>query len=110
MERKANRLGLENYRTTHAYYLTLNCHNRESYFTKKRVVKSCLADLQRSINRFQAKLWVYCFMPDHLHLLCESDNCLGFLKLFKQTSGYNFKKKTIKVLWQKSFYDHILRS
>ena len=110
MKRKPNRLNLENYRTPNTYYLTLNCHNRESHFVHKNLVDVCIVGLRKLVGRFNAKLWAYCFMPDHLHLLCESDKCLDIIKLFKQISGYSFKMETGRNLWQKSFYDHILRS
>jgi REP element-mobilizing transposase RayT len=52
-------------------------------------------------------------MPDDLHILVGSDQAEGnlsnFIKDFKQKTGYEFKKKHDLSLWQKSFYDHILR-
>ncbi len=52
-------------------------------------------------------------MLDHLHLLIsglnESSDMKGFIKNFKQKTGYAFKQKTGRKLWQRSFYDHILR-
>ncbi len=54
----------------------------------------------------------YCFMPDHIHILTSGDeriNLIKFVKQFKQITGYNFKKATGRRLWQKSFYDHVVR-
>lgn len=60
-------------------------------------------------------------MPDHLHLLLEGETEDADLKrlivLFKQASGYNYKKNAGRCysadekpkLWQTSFYDHVLR-
>jgi putative transposase len=51
-------------------------------------------------------------MPDHLHILTSGDeriSLIKFVKLFKQITGYNFKKATRRRLWQKSFYDHVVR-
>ena len=48
-------------------------------------------------------------MPDHLHLLLETDQCIDFVKSFKQKTSYAFKQESGKTLWQKSYYDHILR-
>ncbi len=48
-------------------------------------------------------------MPDHLHLLLDTEDCIKFIKNFKQITGYQFKTKTGLALWQKSYYDHILR-
>jgi len=56
---------------------------------------------------------VYCFMPDHLHLLLQGQARESELKkcipYFKQLSGYRFKQKYDKNLWQPSYYDHVLR-
>ncbi|OGP72124.1 MAG: hypothetical protein A2W09_02620 [Deltaproteobacteria bacterium RBG_16_50_11] len=52
-------------------------------------------------------------MPDHLHLLVvgedDQSNLKKFTNLFKQKSGYWFKKSYNENLWHVSFYDHILR-
>ena len=54
----------------------------------------------------------YCFMPDHLHLLLSGDKTSSlkdFMRAFKQKSSFHFKKTSGKALWQRSYYDHILR-
>jgi putative transposase len=51
-------------------------------------------------------------MPDHLHLLLvgeEYSPLTRFMKLFKQKSSFIFKKSHGDPLWQKSYYDHVLR-
>ena len=54
-------------------------------------------------------------MPDHLHLLLvattEGSDLVAFMRLFKQLSGYSFQDSTGDnwALWQKSYYDHVLR-
>lgn len=67
------------------------------------------------------KVWAYCFMPDHLHLLLEGEARDADLKrlitVFKQISGYKygqgvsqrFSAEKESKLWQPSFYDHVLR-
>ena len=52
-------------------------------------------------------------MPDHLHFLCEgvADDCnlIKFVEMFKQCTNYEFKKRSGRILWQKRYYDHVLR-
>ena len=52
-------------------------------------------------------------MPDHVHLLVQgmepASDLLRFVKSLKQKSAYQFEKKTGNRLWEKKFYDHILR-
>jgi REP element-mobilizing transposase RayT len=52
-------------------------------------------------------------MPDHLHLLAEGtlDRCdlHEFIRLFKQRTAFEFRKLQNRRLWERSYYDHILR-
>ena len=55
----------------------------------------------------------YCFMPDHLHLLVEGlsegADFRNFMRLFKQGSSYQWKQRYRRELWQRSYFDHVLR-
>jgi putative transposase len=55
----------------------------------------------------------YCFMPDHLHLLTnglrEDSDLRRFVKDLKQRTAFSFKRMVRKELWQRYFYDHVLR-
>ena len=52
-------------------------------------------------------------MPDHQHILLtginEKANILGFIKAYKQTTGFWLSKQQITARWQKDFFDHIVR-
>jgi len=52
-------------------------------------------------------------MPDHLHFLAEgmseTSDLVTFVNGFKQHSGFEFGARTAKRLWQRRYYDHILR-
>ncbi len=54
----------------------------------------------------------YCFMPDHLYLALEGKegvNLIRLMKTFKQISAYRYRQTSGQPLWQKGYYDHILR-
>ena len=55
----------------------------------------------------------YCVMPQHLHVLAvgmsPASDLLMFLKNLKQKTAYEFRRRFHRDLWQKKFYDHILR-
>jgi putative transposase len=55
----------------------------------------------------------YCFMPDHLHLLVEGEaedsNLVGFAHAVKQRTGFAFRKRSVGPLWQKGYFEHVLR-
>jgi len=60
----------------------------------------------------RCKVLAYTFMPDHCHLLVYTEGnitIIDFIKKYKQITGYYFKQKYSKKLWQKSYYDHIVR-
>jgi len=51
-------------------------------------------------------------MPDHVHLLLggqENSDLRNYIKAFKQVSAYSFKKEFNDILWQRSYYEHVLR-
>jgi REP element-mobilizing transposase RayT len=52
-------------------------------------------------------------MLDHIHLLAPglkpSSDFLNFVKAFKIKTSREFANETNEQLWQKNFYDHILR-
>jgi len=87
--------------------------------------------------KFGFRVWVFCFMPDHLHILLEGEHSDSDLKKFvsayKQQTGYYYSKyvaessaqpngnrspgrspvaqgfSPARKLWQPSYYDHMLR-
>lgn len=58
-------------------------------------------------------VYAYCFMPDHLHILAAGSRIdaqmINFVKHFKQNTGFWFHKKFRRPLWQKGFFDHVVR-
>jgi len=65
-----------------------------------------------SCSKLDFNVLVYCFMPDHLHLLVggqENSDLKDYMKAFKQASAYSFKKEFNEPLWQRSYYEHVLR-
>ena len=56
----------------------------------------------------------YCFMPDHVHLVVEGQSpdsdLFELIRLWKSKTAFAFKREAGKQLWQRGFYDRILRS
>ena len=100
------------YRGSYAYSITCSTEQRKPYFKQKAIVDSILLTLKETSKEIGFNIYAYCFMPDHLHLLLvgEEDSSLHkFMKLFKQRSSFVFRKAYGNSLWQRSYYDHILR-
>ena len=111
-KRKVNRLELGLYSQKRVYFLTICTFNGQATFKNSQIVNSLLGKLKTCCETFGFINYVYCFMLDHLHLLLggtEGSDLIKMIKQFKQSTGYHFKKETRKKLWQKSYYDHILR-
>lgn len=112
-KRKSNRLDLSIYEGRRAYFITCNTKDGRGLFHSKEIVDIHLKILKEASLKNGFEVIVYCFMPDHLHILTignnDQSNLITFIKSYKQVSGFAYKKETGLSLWQKSYYDHILR-
>jgi putative transposase len=98
---------------TYAYFLTILTKDHTVCFKEAEVIGSLIDMLIETARSERFDVLAYCFMPDHLHLLVigkdDKSNLKKFINLFKQKSGYWFKKNYNMNLWHISYYDHILR-
>ena len=97
---------------SYAYFVTCVTEQRKPYFKDEAIVGKLLHVLEETSGQFGFGAYAYCFMPDHLHLLLtgeESSSLVKFMALFKQRTGFAFRKAHGLRLWQKSYYNHILR-
>jgi putative transposase len=110
---KRPRLKDFDYRGTYAYFVTILTNDRAIYFGEAKVIEGIINALNETAISEKFKVLTYCFMPDHLHLLVQgtddNSNLRKFIGLFKQKSGYWFKKNYDEDLWHISYYDHVLR-
>jgi putative transposase len=83
-------------------------------FTTGNTVGLVLEQLLRSTADEQFAVIAYCFMPDHLHLLVEGvtqDASLPrFVRTFKQRAGFHWKSAFGSELWQRSYFERVLRT
>jgi putative transposase len=111
--RKAHRLEADRYVGELAYSITLATEQRRSHFASSENVEWCLEELERAAPLKDFEIHAYIFMPDHLHLLVAGTSYSAslpvFVKAFKQRTAYWFKQRHGQTLWQKSYYDHVVR-
>jgi len=92
---------------------TLCLEDRTPFFVKAERVEPFVLELRSASEKYDCPC-IYCFMPDHLHVVLmsksETGQPLRAIEYFKQTTGYWFKRNAIPVSWQGSFYDEIIRS
>ena len=93
--------------------LTLATQGRRPAFAEPQIVGGCRDVLAQTADNHQMNVIVYCFMPDHLHVLLENSNgsdLITFMKQFKSWSTRIAWKHGIDgKLWQRSYHDHVLR-
>ena len=107
------RLPRESYVGKQWLFVTLCCAGRHKYFVRNSFCSWFLRLLAANAAAHSVSVHAYCFMPDHVHLLLEglqpTSDMLELLKAVKRKSSAAFLRKTGQPLWQKKFYDHILR-
>ena len=110
--RKRNRLAREAYQGSYAFTVTVNTWQRQTAFMEAAEVDKCRGALQTTARDSGFEVLAYCFMPDHLHLVVrgsEESVLSSFMKSFKQLTSFDYKRRTGQPLWQRSYYDHIVR-
>jgi len=97
----------------HRYFLTFVAYQRLEKFTTSIVVTMVLEQIVRAAKEKEFEVIVYCFMPDHVHLVVEGLSNRADLKMFvkvgKQYSGFYYKRAQSGTLWQHGQNDHIIR-
>ena len=113
-ERKRNRLEAEKYFGRGRFFVTTCCRGRRTIFKHVETATAIVECLRDQSDRCGFDVHAYCVMPDHVHFLAEgktdASDLIRFVKAFKQATGFACRERVQGPLWEKSFYDHILRS
>jgi putative transposase len=101
--------------TSHAIFVTMRAHAETGDpFTDPRLAQEIVQAIEWLRTNRLVRVYAYCLMPDHLHLLVQlgSDqwslgDVMGSLKSFttKRSWALGYEGE----LWQARFYDHIVR-
>ena len=95
------------------YFVTVCVLDRRSVFVDAEVVESVRSHFLEQATRFAFAILAYCFMPDHVHLLIEGTtedaDLQAFVARAKQKSGFEFAAQHQHRLWQKGYYERVLR-
>ena len=127
-KRKPTRLKDYDYSTPGAYFITICTHKRKEILSKiivgeglcalpKQTLTSIGKEVKNSIQYINNYVGVtidkYVIMPNHLHLIVILEDSGGrgnppLQNIIGQLKSYTTKKFG-DILWQRSFYDHIIR-
>lgn len=124
--RKPNRLKNYDYSQNGVYFITVCVKNRNPILSYIPVGANCVRlskigkvveEEINNISKIYANVTVenYVIMPNHIHLLVFIDRFSGrtqfaptIYRIIKQFKGV-ITKRLGKSIWQKGFYDHIIR-
>lgn len=80
-------------------------HNKQDVFRRQQDYERYLAALQEFRRRYGVKLYAYCLMTNHVHLLLEPSSPTGLAQLMKRVAGrytryYNRSAGRTGTLWE----------
>ncbi|MCJ7830040.1 MAG: transposase [Desulfobacterales bacterium] len=109
--RKKIRLPPAVYNQGHAFFITISTHQRHTWFQLyPQLCKTAVLLMRDVAVEFRMKIYAWCIMPDHLHLLLQGQGIVDFIHLFKgRLTPAARAAEPGRRLWQRSFYDHALR-
>jgi len=113
MREKIHRLAPESYRGEVRVAFTCCVANKFPLFADAAVVQAFLPFLRAATEKHHCTALIYCFVPDHLHLILRGDgldsDSRQTMIAFKQLSGFWLKQHRPDISWQIDFYDHRIR-
>ncbi len=112
---RKNSLRLPNFDyASRCHFVTIVTQNRNKFFEDERLAKSTIEIFINLREKYSFNLYAYCLMPDHFHGIIgigESGMTLGRIcGDFKSLSTREFWKHYEGKLWQRQFFDHIIRN
>jgi putative transposase len=115
MRRRKNiRLPPDCYRGWTLALITICTKNKVPYFGFEGITECGIDTLSEVSALEQFLVPVYCFMPDHVHLLIESrsdeSDVRRFVARFKQVSAYRIRKCRPAFAWQRNYHDRVLHT
>jgi len=100
---------------TPIYFVTICARDRRPIFARPDVVEIFRREWIEARQRHGWSVGRYVVMPDHAHFFCSSDqtstSLSRFVGAFKEwTAKALIAKGAQSPIWQKQFFDHLLRS
>ncbi|MDO8505839.1 MAG: transposase [bacterium] len=93
--------------------ITISTVARQPIFSKTEFTKGCIEILKEYAQKYDIKCHVFCFMPDHIHLLAEATPTKSLIVIVQELKGLwtraAWQYRFHGAVFQKSFFDHFLR-
>jgi len=94
-------------------HIIIGTYKRHPYFKDTDMANEFCGLLIETARQVKNPVYAYCIMPEHIHLLIEPSenmNIMDFIKCLKGRFTSDCRKKGKEMRFQRSFYDHILRT
>ncbi|MFH1538909.1 MAG: transposase [bacterium] len=93
----------------------MSSFRRQKILTVPVLAKEIISAFEQSKKSYQWAVGRYVIMPDHVHFFCQPDGdrteLSEFIRLLKKWTTRRAKEEKIgKYVWQREFFDHLLRS
>jgi putative transposase len=112
--RDSLRLGGFDYAARRVYFVTIVAGGRRQVFLDHGLAQAAIDCLLGLRQRMKFSLYSYCLMPDHFHTLVgtgDSGKSLGEIcGAFKSLTTRIFWQQHRGRLWQRQFFDHVIRN
>ena len=113
--RRPNRLDASLYSSaSRPYFLTVCAEKSAPHFASPSLSSRIIACLLEEAHSCGILILAYCLMPDHLHILCaplaDGNSVIRFMHAVKgKSTRIGWEYGMGGKLWQKGYYDHIVR-
>jgi putative transposase len=113
-KRKQLRIRGHDYSIWQYYFITICTHNKRKLFNEKIRNDLLIGLLKEYSEKYKVSLDTWCIMPNHLHLIIhpEGERSISeFINAIKSKFTKEVRKSGFDGnIWQRSYYDHILRN
>jgi len=93
--------------------ITICTHEKSPIFQNLKFGLFCIDLLKQLCNEGQFKIFAYCFMADHIHLLIQGDGSTSIIDLMRKFKSISTLKSRefgfSGRIYQPRFYDHFLK-
>ncbi|MFI5386304.1 MAG: REP-associated tyrosine transposase [Fimbriimonadales bacterium] len=114
MREKPHRLPDAAYYGKVAVAFTACVEMRKPLFLRPDVVELFAETLRHESSTHKSEISIYCFMPDHLHVIIRGTEWASRPKTtmdsFKYVTGCWLAANLPEYEWQEDYYDHIIRN
>lgn len=95
------------------YHIITRGNQKQTVFLEEDDFKTYLKKLKEYTKRFKAKLYSFCLMPNHVHLILEPQESKKLAKLMQglnlsYTLYFNRKYNKVGHLWQDRFISKVI--